>query len=454
MVDEMMDRFSKRAPVAVMFRSVFARLLSDQKLDELFAEHSSRQVESTLLFSTLVKLLTPVVSGATKSVNASYQDSDCEVSSQAVYDKLKGVEPEVSASLVRNTVDELRRIQDKSKTLHDDVIEGYHTFVVDGKTYNGTEHRLKESRRDARAPLPGRAIALLDTRYELFVDIECDSNPYRCERKIFQRMFGRLEKGALYLADRNFSDSNILTAIFKAEAFFVIRQHGACPSWRETNKKPKQFKRTDSNQGVVSEQEIEIKLSDGSWKRVRRITVELKEATRKGDTKLHLLTNLPSDVIAAKISDAYRKRWTIETCLGHLSQSLNAEIKTLAYPGAAGLCFCLALTLFNMMSTIKSHLRKSGIQPEGKKYEPSYYYMALEIAGAKVGLEIATDDSSWERFATMTTAKFSQFFQETAAYAKMKRYRKHTRATKKPKPKRKYTGSRHVASQALINQRK
>lgn len=450
----MIDRFSKQAPVAVMFRSLFARLFSDCNLNELFAKHSSRQVESTLLFSTLVKLLTPVVSGATKSVNASYQDSDCEVSSQAVYDKLKGVEPEVSASLVRCTVDELRRVQDKSKTLHADVIPGYHTFVVDGKTYNGTEHRLKESRCDARAPLPGRAIALLDTRYELFVDIECDSNPYRCERKIFERMFERLEKGALYLADRNFSDKHILAAIFNAEAFFVIRQHGACPSWRETNKKPKHFKQTDSNEGVVWEQEIEIKLADGSWQRVRRISVELKEATRKGDTTLHLLTNLPGNVTATKISDAYRQRWTIETCLGHLSQSLNAEIKTLAYPGAAGLCFCLALTLFNMMSTIKSHLRKSGIQPEGKTYEPSYYYMSLEIAGAKVGLEIATEDSSWNQFATMTTAKFARFFRETAANAKMKRYRKHTRSKKKPKPKRKYTGSRHVASQTLIDQRK
>ena len=146
MIDELIARFAKRAPVAVMFRSLFARVFSDQTLDALFSQHSVWQVESKLLFSALVKLLTPVVSGASHSVNASYQMSNCEVSSQAVYDKLKGVESEVSASLVRETVVELRRIQDKSKTLCDDVVPGYHTFVIDGKTYNGTEHRLKESR--------------------------------------------------------------------------------------------------------------------------------------------------------------------------------------------------------------------------------------------------------------------------------------------------------------------
>ena len=267
-------------------------------------------------------------------------------------------------------------------------------------------------------------------------------------------MLERLERGALYLADRNFSDGNILSGLLKVGAFFVIRQHGACPSWRETGKKTVHFKRPDSSGGVVSEQEIEVKLPDGSWYRVRRVSVELKEATRKGDKTLHLLTNLPSSVTAAKISDSYRQRWTIETCLGHLAQSLNAEINTLAYPGAAGLCFCLALTLFNMMSTIKSQLRANVHDTKSKQpIEISYYYMALEIAASQAGLEIAIDECYWDRFSAMSTSEFVRFFQATAGNAIPKRYRKHTRAPKKPPPRRRFTGSRHVASQKLIDQR-
>jgi hypothetical protein len=60
--------------------------------------------------------------------------------------------------------------------------------------------------------------------------------------------------------------------------------------------------------------------------------------------------------VGTAISETYIERWTIETCLGHLAQALNAEINTLAYPGAALLCFCLALVLFNIISALKTLL--------------------------------------------------------------------------------------------------
>ncbi len=204
MTQELIDRIAEQAPAALMFRSLFSRQFSDEKLNEIFAEHRRRQVESKLLFSSLVHLLAPVVSGSRPSVNSSYQMSDLDVSSQAVYDKLQGVEPEVSDALVRSPVKELRRLQDKAKTRRDDIIAGYHTFVIDGKTYNATQHRLKESRKDARAPLPGRAIAMLDTRYELFVDVECEASALRCERKILVPMTDRLEERRTVLSRSQF----------------------------------------------------------------------------------------------------------------------------------------------------------------------------------------------------------------------------------------------------------
>ena len=76
--------------------------------------------------------------------------------------------------------------------------------MIDGKTSNATEHRLKERRVDTRAPLPGRAVALFDTRYELLVDIQCDANARRCERKIAEPLLNQLRAGDFYLADRNF----------------------------------------------------------------------------------------------------------------------------------------------------------------------------------------------------------------------------------------------------------
>lgn len=391
----LIDRFASKAPVAVMFRSLFARIFSDAALDQVFAGHCERQIESPLLFSYLVNLLVPVISGASKSVCASHQSSDSLYSRQAVYDKLKGVEAPVAQGLLRHCVAEISAIR-KLTGVKADPVRGYHTFVIDGKTYNATEHRLKESRLDARAPLPGRAVAIFDTRYEMFVDIQCDPNAHRCERKILEPLLDRLLPGALYLADRNFSDGIVLQKFFDAGAFFIVRQHGACPAWREIAGQPSKARGVCSQGGKVSQQNIEVQLSDGTWQKVRRVSVKLAKPTRDGDVEIHLLTNLPSTVAARKVADAYRERWTIETCLGHLSRALNAEIRSLCYPGAAGLCFVLALVLFNLMSTIKSTLLKYG--QRDRRYEVtdlSYYYLADEILRMQGGLEIATDSEQW-----------------------------------------------------------
>lgn len=456
MIAQLVERYANNAPAALMFHGLFARLFSDEALDEIFAKNRDRQVESPLLFSYLVGLLAPVVSGSKPSVNASHQASDSKVSRQAVYDKLKGIEPLVSAALVRSTVGELKRIQGKASVCKNDIVPGFHTFIVDGKTYDATQHRLMESRSDSRCPLPGRAIAILDTRYELFVDIECDANAHRCERKILTPMFDRLEKGGLYILDRNFSDGDIISRFLGAGAFFLIRQHGVSPGWREIpGEKRVAIKHSNLHGGQISQQKVEVLLPDGSWFKVRRVTIKLKKETRDGDTTLHFLTNLPARVAATTITRAYRTRWKIETCLGHLSQSLNAEINTLCYPGAAGLCFCLGLTLFNMMSTLKAMLQAYGKYPDPKKpFGLSYYYVAHEIAEHHAGLTIAFNKAYWKRFASMTLADFTQWLKSIAKNAELKRYRKHPRGPKEPPPKRSFSGSRHTATQKILDARK
>ena len=154
-----------------------------------------------------------------------------------------------------------------------------------------------------------------------------------------------------------------------------------------------------------------------------------------------------------KISGAYAKRWTIETCLGHLAQALNAEINTLCYPAAAELCFSLALTLYNLLSTIKALLETYGKQPDSND-EPirvSYYYLAHEIAKTEAGLRIVVDDKYWCRYADMSITQFVSFIKSIAKQAKLERYKTHVRGPKKKPPKRQ-SGKRraHVATHRLL----
>lgn len=366
MIHALIQRMVEKAPAATMFYGLLARIFSDQAIDQIFNDHRQVQVESPLRLSHLVATLTSVVSGAANSVNAAHQSSESAYSRQAFYDKLKGVETPVSAALLRVSTAKLRSIRESTETDYKDVIKGFHTFVIDGKTYNATEHRLLETRTDARSPLPGRAIALLDTRMGMFIDVECDANAHRCERKIAEPLLERqLKAGALYIADRNFCDGTLLEILRHHQAYYIIRQHGVSPSRREIAGEKRVFQSKAANNARIFEQVIEVQLADGHWQKIRRITIRLTKPTRNGDTEIYLLSNLPKRVKASSIANAYQQRWTIENCFGHLSRALNAEIRALCYPGAAGLCFSLALLLFNIMSLIRLLLLKHGKKTNG-----------------------------------------------------------------------------------------
>jgi len=456
MIAKLIQQMAQKAPAATLFRGLLERTLGDELLDKIFDDYREYQVPSTILFSHLVNILAPVITQASKSVNAAHQAAEHDYSRQALYDKLKGVESPVASALLRVSTEKLIQTRKSTKTTHPDVIKGFHTFVIDGKTYNSTEHRLTETRGDARAPLPGKAVALLDMRHETFVDIECDVDAYRCERKVVEPLLERqLLPGALYLADRNFSDGILLNYFFAYDSYFIIRQHGKCPSRREIAGQKRVLVGKDSDGQSVYEQCIEVQLSDGSWKKVRRITVKLSTPTRFGEKELHLLTNLPSRVRAGRISTAYRKRWTIENCFGHLSRALNAEIRELCYPGAAGLCFSLALLLFNVMSLVRMLLLKHGQYSD--RYEindVSYYYIADEISRSQFVMDELVTRRQWKSLASMSNKEFAHFLRSTAASASLVHYRKHARGPTKPRPKRNYDGRRHVSTQSILEARK
>jgi len=446
---------SKKAPAAVLFRSLFARVFSDECIDRIFREHKQRQVDGDLLFSSLIRLLTPVISGSLPAVHSSYQEMEEEigVSHQAVYDKLRGVETPVCEALVRIPGLDLAKVRKQSKTLGRDPIPGYHTFIIDGKRLDATEHRLPETRAMKSAPLPGTVLGLLDMRLEMFVNIVCHPDAYVCERKIVQPLLTSIPKGGLVLVDRNFCDGPLIGDFLRAELYFVVRHHGRSPRWRKIAGCRRIKVGQNARGGTAYEQEIEVLLPGGVWYRVRRITIQLVEPTRDGDTELHLLSNLPSSVSALTIADTYAERWTIETCLEYLAQSLNAEINTLAYPGAALLCFSLALTLYNMMSTLKALLLK--FSTASQKPDLSYYYLALEISRTCWAMMNLFDSKYWIQYARMSDAQYVDYCKAIAENANLRRYRKHARGPKRPPPKR-ISGKRrpHVSTHRILEARK
>jgi len=436
MLKSIFERFSKKAPVALLFRSLFARVFSPQKLNRIFSENRFWQVESSLLFSTVVEIVGSVVVRAKPSVHASFisHEEEVGVSKQAFYDKLAGIEVPVCEAMISECTAELVALLSAAQIKKPDLIEGYHCFVIDGKRLDGTEHRLDVARFTKSAPLPGSIVGILDTRVELFVHAIFDPDAYANERKMLAPYMTKFEKGALYFADSNFCDGPLIAAFLESNTFFVVRHHGRSPSWRKIVGCPKRLVGTDPAKQKVYEQEIEVQLPDKSWIRLRRITVVLATPTRDGDTELHLLTNLPTRVSAPCISEGYRGRWTIEVCLGKIASALNAEINTLSYPRACLFCFCLGLLAFNMISTLKQLLTRYNKTKQIPKL--SDYYIALEIGESQLAFDICFDHADWQKLQRMTSADFLQWVSDIAKNAKLTKYRTHTRAPKKPPPKR------------------
>ncbi|MGF1570464.1 MAG: IS4/IS5 family transposase, partial [Nodosilinea sp.] len=84
-----------------MMRALMERIFRPERLDGIFETHAKVQYPRELLFSTLVNLMGLVVCGIQPSVNAAYKAKAAEihVNRSAVYQKLNGVETQVSAAL-------------------------------------------------------------------------------------------------------------------------------------------------------------------------------------------------------------------------------------------------------------------------------------------------------------------------------------------------------------------
>ena len=103
MVSAIFEQFVEESPTSLMVQGLMTRVFAHQELDELFESCAQAQYTRALLFSQVVEVMSLVVCGIQPSVNAAYrrQAKALGVSRTSVYNKLNGIEPAVSAAMVR-----------------------------------------------------------------------------------------------------------------------------------------------------------------------------------------------------------------------------------------------------------------------------------------------------------------------------------------------------------------
>jgi len=453
MLSPVFDRFVDRSPISVIARGMMERALNPEQLDRWFDQTAEAQYTKDLLFSSVFNIMSQVVSGSQKSVNAAYQASKEEmaVSVVSVYNKLNGIEVNTSAELVRYAARAVSPVITGLKGTADSPLPRYNVRLIDGNCIEATEHRIEELRSLAAGPLPGKLLVVYDPVLRIPVDVFPCEDGHAQERSLLTAVLPTVNANDLWVADRNFCTVEFICGIDDKDAYIVFRQHGNLPY--TLLGKEKAIGKIET--GKVFEQPIEVIDRNGEKHRFRRIRVLLKNKTRDGDREIFIISNLPKRVVGAKrIAEVYRGRWTIETSFQELEKWFNSEINALGYPPAAIFGFCVSLVSYMMVSVIKAALCSvHGNQVVEEKV--SGYYLADELSGTYQGMMIAISPDEWKEFSLLTQRQLIAVMKKLSENVNLSRFLKHPRGPKKPGPKRKSDPKHpHVSTARLIAARK
>ena len=452
MLNPVFDQFVKKSPITVMARGIMERVLDPEQLDKWFDTTADQQYTKALLFSTVFDIMSQVVRGSHRSVHAAYQDKkeEISVSITSVYNKLNGMEPKISANLVRYAAEQVEPLIKGLGGTAPSPLPGLRIRLLDGNCIEKTEHRIKELRSIAAGPLPGKSLVVYDPVLRLPVEVFPCEDGHAQERSLLKEVLLTIKPDDVWIADRNFCTVEFTCGIDSRKAFFVIREHKNYPS--KILGKQKYIGKIET--GKVYEQLISVMDESGQEHIFRRIRVALNKKTRNGDTDIYIISDLSkSTANAKKIAELYRDRWTIETAFQYLAEHYNSEINTLGYPRAALFAFCVALVCYITVSVMKSAIGSvHGIDVIEKQV--SGYYVANEISAICPGMMIAIDDAHWVVFRHMPATQLLEILQELAGNIRLSAFQKHPRGPKKPQPKRKSCkNTPHVSTAKILAKR-
>jgi len=250
-----------------------------------------------------------------------------------------------------------------------------------------------------------------------------------------------MSQDELYFADRHYCIKRFFLLTHQCGACFAIRQKSCLHG--ELLGKRKKIGRSAT--GIVYEQAIRISGKEGEAT-FRRITVELFEPTRDGDTEIHLISNVPCESATAIELE-------IENAFHVLTLTLHCESETNSYPRCAILQFCVAMVSFNARRILLGALYS--VHAEEEVDAMSEHKIGLASVRVLPGLLIAIDDEEWDLMVPSRGKRLSQFLQATAKHIIPREFKKSVRGPKKPRPKLKRSKSgAHLSAAKLLATRK
>lgn len=442
-----LDRFIQKNPLAVMVRCLSGQLMCEE-LDQVFQQERSQCYEGQLKFSALAASVAEIALGTVENPNQAYKvyHEELRVSKTAYYDKLNHVETAISEGVVRYSARQSATLLKDIGCGEWEVLPGYRCVAFDGNHLQKSEKRLGVLRGLCAAGLPGTAVARYDLQSQLFTHAYLIEDAHAHESSMLDRLLDDLTPGNLVLADRHFCIVYFLWKMNQKGAAFVIRQHGRLKGELLGNRK----RCGHSPSGIVYEQKLRIGSGEQSLI-VRRMTVELSEPTRDGETEIHILSNVPvKDATAIRLAGLYHQRWEIENAFHVLTMTLTCELKSLGQPRAALFLFSMAMLAYNTRQVLLGALFAEH-DPEDVE-QMSQFQVAKAIVGPMEGLLTAVPEQEWQALVPRSLSGCAKFLLQVSRWVDVKSYRKSVRGPKKKPPTRKRCkAGTHVSTFKLLN---
>jgi Transposase DDE domain len=451
-LDPIFEQFIKESPLSVMARATVEYALSPSWLDSLFERTAERGYTRDLLFSTTVDLMSLVVCGRVPHVQSAFQRirERVPVTLKCVYEKLQHVETVVSATLVQAVAGRCQELITALGGTCRPLLPGYRVKIVDGNHLAATQKRLKVLRGHSAGPLPGQSLAVLDPALMLVTHVLPCEDAHTQERALLGQVLPLVEKGDLWIEDRNFCTVDFLLGVAQRPAHFLTRRHGNLTVEPQTEFGPE----FETETGWVSERRVWVCRDGQRQLQARLVRVRLKQPTEDGDTEVELLTNLPARVKATKVAELYLKRWKIEGTFHELTVALHCELNTLGYPKAALFGFCTAVVAYNVLAVLKAALR--AVHGEEKvQQEVSGYYLALEWSLVSAGMMIALPAPKWVVFGQLSATQLAGYLRDWAGKIALAKIKKAPpRKPTKQKTKRIQDNGPHLSTARLLHEAK
>lgn len=451
-MDELLERFSEQAPVAVMARLGLQRAIGAQWVNQVFEEHSETQYTRELLFSTVVELMSLVALGMRPSLHAAAKKmkQNLPVSITALYDKVNRVEPTVVRALVSGSAERLAPVMGPLRRAGEPLLTGWQLRIIDGNHLPASEKRLAPLRGFRGAALPGHSLVVYDPDVDLVLDLIPCEDGHASERNLVPAALASATQGQLWMGDRHFCTSAVIRMATARGAAVLFREHGAHPNPVSTGPR-KKIGRVDT--GVVYEEPVELAATKQEPAlALRRITLVLDAPTSDGDAEIALLTTLPKSVKATVVAKLYRRRWSIEGLFGRIEAALTSEVRTLGHPRAALFAFGTAVLAYNVLAVIQAAIAATHDLDE-MGIEVSTFYVADDVRSDYRGMLIAIPVERWQKFDAQSPAALARTLIAVASHIDPSTVRKHPRAPK-PKLSRGYapraTVQRHVSTAKVL----